>query len=85
MTDGEIHGETFIPFTVEYRRNHDRLQRSNYLNLGGGVNFAVTNSLEIFHAAAKMVWGENVHPLRGVSLGLNFHFGVHAGGRRPQS
>jgi hypothetical protein len=60
--------------TPEYRRNHDRLQRSNYLNLGGGINFAVNESLEVFAAAANTVWGKSIHPLRGVSVGANMHF-----------
>ena len=73
MTDGVIHG-TNIPLAVEYRRNHDRLQRSNYLTLGGGVGFAFNDSLEVFVDAAQMAWGENVHPLRGITIGLNTHF-----------
>src|SRR5262249_17439921 len=73
MTTGVIHGtETEIP--PEYRRYHDQLQRSNYLNLGGGVSFALNNSMEVFANAATMVWGENVHPLRGVTAGVNTHF-----------
>ena len=82
MTVGEIHGHPEIPFTVEYRRLHDRLQRSNYLNLGGGINFAVNESLEIFAAAANTVWGESIHPLRGVSVGANIHFRTRRAARQ---
>jgi hypothetical protein len=74
MTVAEVHGHPEIEVTAEYRRNHDRLQRSNYLNLGGGINFAVNESMEVFAAAANTVWGESIHPLRGVSVGANFHF-----------
>jgi hypothetical protein len=73
MTEGVIHG-TDIPVTGEYRRNHDRLQRSNYLTFGGGVGFALNDSVDVFVDAAKMVWGENVHPLRAVTVGINTHF-----------
>jgi hypothetical protein len=73
MTEGVIHG-TNIAIAGEYRRNHDRLQRSNYLNLGGGVGFALNDSVDVFASAATMVWGENVHPLRGITVGVSTHF-----------
>ena len=82
MTEGVIHGHPEIPFTGEHRRNHDRLQRSNYLTLGGGAGFALNDSLDVFVDAAKMVWGENVHPLRGITVGLNTHFTTRRA-RRP--
>ena len=80
-----IHGHSEIAYTAEYRFNHDRLQRSNFLNLGAGVGFALNDSVEIFAAAAKTVWGESVHPLRGLSVGANFHFRTRPGtpGARP--
>ena len=73
MTDAIIHG-TDIHIPPSYRREHDRLQRSNYLSFGGGVGFALNNSTELFAAVGNTTWGENVHPLRGVSVGLNTHF-----------
>lgn len=75
MTEGVVHDHPEIPVVGLYRRNHDRLQRSNYLTLGGGVGFALTDSLEVFANAVNMVWGENVHPLRGITVGLSTHFG----------
>ena len=57
--------------------NHDRLLRSGYLTLGGGITFAVTDSLDIFAAASNMVWERNVHPLRALSVGANWHFRMH--------
>lgn len=74
MTEGVIHGHPEIPVVGEYRRNHDRLQRSNYLSLGGGVALALSDSFGVFVDAATMVWGENVHPLRGITVGVNTHF-----------
>jgi hypothetical protein len=73
MTDALFHG-TDIHIPPEYRRYHDRLQASNYLSLGGGVSFALNDSLEVFADAAQMVWGESVHPLRGITVGVNTHF-----------
>ena len=54
--------------------NHDRLKRRNILNLGGGVGFAFTDSLEGFAAVVGTVWGENSHPVRGITVGMNWHF-----------
>lgn len=69
-----IHGHPETPVTREHRLNHDRLQRSNFLNLGGGMSFAVNESLEIFGAGGNFVWAENSHPLRALSVGMNVHF-----------
>ena len=62
------------PLTGEINKNHDRLLRSNFLSLGGGLAFRVTDTLDIFAAASKMVWMRNVHPLRALSVGANWHF-----------
>jgi len=73
MTEALFHSDgTNIP--REFRRYHDQLQRGNFLNLGGGVGFALNESFEVFAASSTTVWGENIHPLRGVSFGLNTHF-----------
>jgi len=80
MTQGIIHG-TGEPITGEYRRNHDRLQRSNYLTFGGGVAFALNDSLGVVVDAAKIVWGENVHPLRAITVGVNLQFSMPRAGR----
>ena len=73
MTDALFHG-TDIHIPPNYRRYHDRLQRSNYLTLGGGAGFALNDSVDVFVDAAQMVWGESVHPLRGITVGFNTHF-----------
>ena len=73
MTTGVFH-KTAIPLTSANRRYHDQLQRSNYLTFGGGVGLAMNGSMEVFVDAAKMVWGESVHPLRAVTIGVNTHF-----------
>jgi len=73
MTDAVFHG-TGVHIPPNYRQYHDRLMRSSYLTLGGGVGFAVNDSLEVFVDAAQIVWGESVHPLRGITVGVNAHF-----------
>ena len=73
MTLGIVHS-TGEPIAGEYRRNHDRLQRSNYLTFGGGVAFALNGSLGIVVDVAKMAWGESVHPLRAITVGVNMRF-----------
>ena len=64
--------------TRDYRRNHDRLLRSNFLNLGAGVSFAVNDSLDLFASTARMAWGENVQRHRDATLGANWHFRTRA-------
>jgi hypothetical protein len=73
MTEALFHS-TGTPIPANYRRYHDQLQRSDYLTLGGGAALAVNKSMEIFVAASQTVWGKNIHPLRGLSVGLNTHF-----------
>jgi len=55
--------------------HHDQISAVNYLNLGGGVSFAVTNSLDLFATMATSVWGQNGHALNtGLSLGASWSF-----------
>ncbi|MBI4477666.1 MAG: hypothetical protein HY654_10860 [Acidobacteria bacterium] len=63
--------------------NHDRLQKNKILNLGGGVGFAFTDSLDGFAAVAGIVWGRNVHPHRGITVGMNWHFRAGSGPVSP--
>jgi hypothetical protein len=81
MTEGVFH-DTGIPLTSETRRYHDQLQRSNYFTLGGAVGFALNDSVEVFVDGAKMVWGESVHPLRAVTVGINTHFSTRRAAAR---
>jgi len=69
--------------TRNHRLNHDRLLRSNFLNLGAGVGFAANDSLDLFVSATKMAWGENVQRLRGVTAGANWHFRTRRRGLQP--
>jgi hypothetical protein len=74
-----IHGHPEIAFSRQHFLNHDRLQRINYLNLGGGIGVGLNDSLDIFVSGAKTIWGQNVHPLRGFNVGANIHFRTRRG------
>lgn len=56
--------------------NHDRLSRNNLLVLGGGIVFAIDESWQLFGSVGTMVWGQNVHRRKGLSIGVNRHFGA---------
>lgn len=60
--------------TREVSLNHDRLHRYKFLNLGGGLVFALNDSLQLFAAGGKLVWGKNVHPHYGLGVGVNWNF-----------
>jgi hypothetical protein len=80
-----IHSRPDDPITIEIRRNHDRLMRSNFVNLGGGFIFGATDSMDIFAALATTVWGENIHPHKGLSVGANWHFRTRRGAAQPSA
>lgn len=67
----------------EVSLNHDRLHRYNFLNLGGGFALAINDSVDVFGAASKMVWGQNVHPHFGFAVGMNMHFRTARGAGSP--
>ncbi|MBI4471207.1 MAG: hypothetical protein HY646_00970 [Acidobacteria bacterium] len=60
--------------TLEQGLNHDRLLRYKFVNLGSGFAFAINESLDVFGTGSKLIWGENVHPPLGFSIGINMHF-----------
>jgi hypothetical protein len=60
--------------TFAHFLNHDRLIRSQTLNLGGGVTFAVTDSVGLFATATTMAWGRNIQRPRSVTVGANWSF-----------
>ncbi len=55
--------------------HHDQITRLNFLNLGLGATFAVTESVEFFTSALTNVWGENIMALnRGLAFGVSWNF-----------
>jgi len=56
-------------------RQHDRISRVDFLNIGGGVSYSLTPSLDIFGALLTMPWGTNGHALKvGPSVGISWSF-----------
>lgn len=58
----------------ELSLNHDRLSRNNFLNLGVGAGFGISERLDLFVAGSKLVWGQNVHSHQGFVIGSNLYF-----------
>ena len=57
-------------------RNHDRIDRYNYLNVGGGASVALTDNVDLFGSYMWTAAARNGHALaRAVSLGLSVGFG----------
>jgi len=56
-------------------REHDRISRVDFVNIGGGVSYSLTRSLDVFGSLLTMPWGTNGHALKtGASLGISWTF-----------
>ena len=54
---------------------HDQIQRENFLNLGGGASFALSEKFDLFGSLIHTVAARNGHAIdRGISLGLSWTF-----------
>lgn len=54
---------------------HDRVARSNFIQLGGGVTVAVNRSLDVHFAYAPVpVYARNTHGDKGVVIGFSWRF-----------
>jgi hypothetical protein len=57
------------------RSEHDRIDKTHFLNVGGGASFSVTDSVDLFGSFLKSVANRNGHGLtRGISVGLSWSF-----------
>jgi len=55
--------------------HHDQIDRVNYLNLGGGATYGITDKVDIFGSLIHTVAQRNGHAIeRGISLGLSWSF-----------
>ena len=62
-------------------RNHDRIDRFNYLNVGGGASVAVTDNVDLFGSYMWTAAARNGHALsRAASVGFSVGF---ARARKP--
>jgi len=58
------------------RPHHDRLARANYVDVGGGSQWSLSPTLDVFVSLLTTLRGENVHALRyGVTFGTTYTFG----------
>jgi hypothetical protein len=57
--------------------HHDQLARENFLNLGGGAGFTLSNRVELFGSAVRTVSGINGHAMSHlVTVGLTYSFSL---------
>jgi hypothetical protein len=71
------------PMNLDYVLNHDRLVRTNSLNLGGGVSFAFTETVGVFGTVTALAWGQNLPVPRSVTVGMNLGFQTHRSSSPP--
>jgi len=77
--DFPITGQAGLP--AQLRPVHDVIQRVNYLNLGGGMAYSLTDSFDLFGSFLRAAAGRNGHVLnRGVTLGASWSFNGRAKG-----
>jgi hypothetical protein len=63
------------PFTFEHYLNHDRLIRSRVVTLGGGMTYALTDSVGVYATATTMAWGADIQrPAVALTAGVNWGF-----------
>ena len=62
---------------------HDQVSRINFLDLGGGVTFALTDRIDVFGSLLRTVAARNGHAVdHGLSLGLSWGFSTRRAGDR---
>lgn len=65
---------------TEVFQRHDQLSRESVLNVGGGVAFTLSESIDAFASYTTTVTGRNTHAVnRGISLGMSWSFGQSDG------
>ena len=70
--------------TDEHWINHDRLLRGRALTLGGGMTYALNDSVGLFATATTMAWGRSLpRPVRSITVGMNWSFQTGRSSSRP--
>lgn len=54
--------------------HHDQISNVSFLNLGGGLEVALTRDWYAYGTAYKTVWGQNGHAVRGLAAGMSWRF-----------
>ena len=75
----KTHGGIITPLDRDHLSEHaeefhDRITRSHYVNLGGGIGFSVNRSLGLHTAYLTNVYARNTHAHGGVVVGINWRF-----------
>ena len=61
-----------LVWPAEQWLNHDRIVRENFLNVGGGIGWAVNDTIDVFGSFTKAVSAVNTHILdRGILIGAS--------------
>jgi hypothetical protein len=56
-------------------RQHDRISKVDFFDIGGGLSYNVTRSMNVFASLLTMPWGTNGHALRtGATFGVSWTF-----------
>jgi len=56
-------------------RQHDRISRVDFVNVGGGLSYSVSRSVDVFGSLLTMPWGTNGHALKtGAAFGISWAF-----------
>ena len=64
-----------VGLTLFQRQHHDQLGRDEYVNVGGGASFSITERLDVFAAVMTQIAGRNGHKIdRAISTGLTWSF-----------
>ena len=70
-------------FSTQIRVHHDQIERVNFLHLGGGVTYALTENMDLFGSMITSVAQRNGHEIhRGVSVGASWSFSTNRGRNR---
>jgi hypothetical protein len=58
--------------------NHDRITRINFLNLGGGAAYSLTEKIDVFASMVRTVAARNGHLIdHGLNTGVTWSFTAH--------
>jgi hypothetical protein len=67
--------QDFPDRTSELWLHHDQILSVGYLELGGGLDYALIPSMDLSANVLKSVWGHNGHSLRmGLAIGVTHYF-----------
>ena len=60
----------------DLREHHDRVARVDILDVGGGAQYSLTKSVDVFGSFMRTIAGRNGHALaRGLTVGASWSFG----------